>query len=246
MVPTYGAGREHREHRVKIKTHETIDSFLKGRLRIIQSRQGYRFSVDALLLAEFVSVKRGDLVVDLGAGCGIISLFLAVERQAGFIVGLELQEELASQAKRNIVLNEFENKIAIIQGNLRHLPMAPGLAHVVVCNPPYRQEKSGRINPEFSKAIARHELAVRVDDIVAAGKVLLKPGGRLALIYPANRLAEIFAKMRIHELEPKRLQIIFPDSASHAKLAMIEGRLKGKTGLKILPPIFGQGRFEIL
>lgn len=231
---------------MKIKEHETIDSFLNGRLRIIQSRQGYRFSVDALLLAEFVSVKREDLVVDLGAGCGIISLFLAVKRQVGFIVGLELQEELASQGKRNIVLNEFENKIAIIQGNLRHLPMAPGLAHVVVCNPPYRQEKSGRINPDFSKAIARHELAVSLDDIVAAGKALLKPGGRLALIYPANRLAEVFAKMRIQELEPKRLQIIFPDSASHAKRAMIEGRLQGKTGLKILPPIFGQGRFAIM
>ena len=230
---------------LKIKEHETIDTFLNGKLSIIQSRQGYRFSVDALLLAGFVSIKREDFVVDLGAGCGIISLFLASEREVGFIVGLELQEELASQAKRNIVLNEFEDKIAIIQGDLRHLPVAPGFAHVVVCNPPYRQEKSGRINPDFSKAIARHELAVSLDDIVAAGKTLLKPGGRLALIYPANRLTEILERMRIQELEPKRLQIIFPDSASHAKLAMIEGRLQGKSGLKILPPIFGQDRFSI-
>jgi len=231
---------------LKIREHEAIDTFLNGKLSIIQSRQGYRFSVDALLLAGFVSIESEDFVVDLGAGCGIISLFLASEREVGFIVGLELQEELASQAKRNIVLNEFENKIAIIQGDLRHLPVAPGFAHVVVCNPPYRQEKSGRINPDFSKAIARHELAVSLDDIVAAGKTLLKPGGRLALIYPANRLAEILERMRIQELEPKRLQIIFPDSASHAKLAMIEGRLQGKSGLKILPPIFGQGRFSIM
>jgi len=228
---------------LKIKEHETIDTFLNGRLRIIQSRQGYRFSVDALLLAEFVSIKSEDFVVDLGAGCGIISLFLAAKREVGYILGLELQEGLASQAKRNIVLNEFENKIAIIQGDLRRLPMAPGFAHVVVCNPPFRKEKSGRINPDSSKAIARHELAVSLDDIVAAGKVLLKPGGRLALIYPANRLAEVFAKMKIQELEPKKLQIVFPDTASHAKLAMIEGRLQGKSGLKILPPIFGQGRF---
>ena len=230
---------------LKIKEHETIDTFLNGKLRIIQSRQGYRFSVDALLLAGFVSIKSEDFVVDLGAGCGIISLFLASEREVGFVVGLELQEELASQAKRNIVLNEFEDKIAIIQGDLRHLPVAPGFAHVVVCNPPFRKEKSGRINPDFSKAIARHELAVSLDDIVAAGKVLLKPGGRLALIYPANRLTELFEKMRVQELEPKRLQIIFPDSTSHAKLAMVEGRLEGKSGLKILPPIFGQGPFSV-
>ena len=231
---------------MKIKAHETIDAFLNGRLRFIQPRQGYRFSVDALLLAEFVSIKSEDSIVDLGAGCGIISLFLAVEREAGFIFGLELQEELASQAKRNIMLNELEEKIAIIQGDLRHLPLAPGSAHAVVCNPPYRQKRSGRINPDPGKAIARHELEVSLDDILAAGKVLLKPGGRLALIYPANRLTEVFAKMRIEELEPKRLQIIFPDSASHAKLAMIEGRLQGRSGLEILPPIFGQGRFSVM
>ena len=229
-----------------IKADETIDSFLNGKLQIIQSRQGYRFSVDALLLAEFVSVKREDVVVDLGTGCGIISLFLAVKSEVGFIVGIELQAELASQAKRNIVFNKLEKKIAIIQGDLRHLPMGPGFAHIVVCNPPYRRQKSGRINPDFSKAIARHELSAKLDDILAAGKALLKPGGRLALIYPANRLTEIFAKMRIQEVEPKRLQIVFPNSYSHAKLAMIEGRLQGKSGLKILPPIFGQGRFSIM
>jgi len=211
---------------LRIKPHETIDTFFNGKLRIIQPRQGYRFSVDALLLAEFVSIKSEDFVVDLGAGCGIISLFLAVEREVSFVVGLELQEELTSQAKRNIMLNE--------------------LANVVVCNPPYRQGKSGRINPDLSKAIARHEIAVSLNDTLDAGKALLRPGGRLALIYPANRLTEVFAKMRTHELEPKRLQIIFPDSASHAKLAMIEGRLQGKSGLKILPPIFGQGRFSVM
>jgi len=231
---------------LKIETNETIDSFLNGKLQIIQSRQGYRFSVDALLLAEFVSIRSNDDVVDLGAGCGIISLVLAVKRKVGFIVGLELQEELASQAQRNIVLNKLEKKIAIIRGDLRHLPMCPAFAHIVVCNPPYRRQKSGRINPDFSKAIARHELSTKVDDILAAGKALLKPGGRLALIYPANRLAEIFAKMRIQDIEPKRLQIVFPNSYSHAKLAMIEGRFRGKSGLKILPPLFGQGQFSIV
>lgn len=230
---------------LKIKAHETIDSFFDGQLRIIQSRRGYRFSVDALLLAEFVSLKSGDCVVDLGAGCGIISLFLAVKREAGFIFGLELQGELASQAKRNIALNGLEKKIAVIQGDLRHLPLAPGFAHVVICNPPYRRERSGRVNPHPGKAIARHEITASLDDILAAGRILLKPGGRLALIYPASRLTEIFAKMKAQDIEPKRLRIIFPDSSSHAKLAMIEGVLSGESGLKILPPLFGQGGFSI-
>ena len=228
------------------KADETVDTFLNGKLRIIQSQRGYRFSVDALLLAEFVSIKDEDLVIDLGAGSGIISLFLATKRKVGFTVGIELQKELASQAQRNVALNELERKIAIIQGDLRHLPLARGFADVVVCNPPYRQQRSGRINPDESKAIARHEIAASLDAILAAAKALLKPGGRLTLIYPANRLTEIFTKMRKEGLEPKRLQIIFPDSASYAKLALIEGRLQGRSGLKILPPIFGQGRYSVL
>ena len=228
------------------KADETVDTFLNGKLRIIQSRRGYRFSVDALLLAEFVLIKDEDFVIDLGAGSGIISLFLAVNRKVGFIVGIELQKELASQAQRNVALNELERKIAIIQGDLRHLPLARGFADVVVCNPPYRQQRSGRINPDESKAIARHEIAASLDAILAAAKALLKRGGRLTLIYPANRLTEIFTKMRKEGLEPKRLQIIFPDSASYAKLALIEGRLQGRSGLKILPPIFGQGRYSVL
>jgi tRNA1Val (adenine37-N6)-methyltransferase len=228
------------------KADETIDSFLNGKLRIIQSRQGYRFSVDALLLAEFVLIKDEDFVIDLGAGSGIISLFLAVKRKVGFIVGIELQKELASQAQRNVALNELERKIAIIQGDLRYIPLTRGFADVVVCNPPYRQQRSGRINPDESKAIARHEIAASLDAILAAAKGVLKRGGRLTLIYPANRLTEVFTKMRMRGLEPKRLQIIFPDSASYAKLALIEGRLQGRSGLKILPPIFGQAGYSVL
>jgi len=227
------------------KTGETVDTFLNGKLRIIQSQRGYRFSVDALLLAEFVLIKDEDFVIDLGAGTGIISLFLAVKRKVGFIVGIELQKELASQAQRNVALNELERKIAIIQGDLRHLPLARKFADVVVCNPPYRQQMSGRINPDESKAIARHEIAASLEAILTAAKALLKLRGRLTMIYPANRLTEIFTKMRKEGLEPKRLQIIFPDSASYAKLALIEGRLQGRSGLKILPPIFGQGRYSV-
>ena len=227
------------------KTGETIDTFLNGRLRIIQSQKGYRFSVDALLLADFVILGDEDTVVDLGAGCGIISLFLAVQKEPGFIVGLELQGELVSQARRNVALNELEEKVAIIQGDLRHLPLSTGFADIVVCNPPYRTAQSGRINPDVGKAIARHEIAVSVDAVLAACKALLKRKGRLALIYPANRMAEVFTKMRQARLEPKRLQIIFPDSGSEAKLALIEGRLQARPGLKVLPPIFGQGAYSL-
>jgi tRNA1Val (adenine37-N6)-methyltransferase len=224
---------------------EQIDAFLDGQLKIIQSRHGYRFSVDALLLSDFVSITPGDVVIDIGAGCGIISLILAKKGRAVSIISLEIQEELTSQAKRNAVLNGFEESILVLRGDLRALPMASRCADVVVCNPPYRSGKSGRINPDPRKALARHEIAMSLLDILAAAKTLLRTGGKLALIYTANRLADVFSRMRSQDLEPKRLQLIHPDSASHAKLAMIEGRLGGKSGLTILSPIFGQGRFSI-
>jgi tRNA1Val (adenine37-N6)-methyltransferase len=228
-----------------LRKGEQIDAVLNGALRIIQSRHGYRFSVDALLLSEFVSIGPEDLVVELGAGCGVISLLLARKGSTRCIVGLELQDGLVSQAKRNVKLNGLEQRIAIIQGDLRALPLAPRCADLVVCNPPYRKGRSGRINPDPYKAIARHEIAVSLPDILAAGNMLLRSGGRLALIYPANRLAEVISTMRSQDLEPKRLQLVFPDSGSRAKLAMVEARLGGNPDLAVLPPIFGQGRFSI-
>jgi tRNA1Val (adenine37-N6)-methyltransferase len=227
------------------KPGETVDTFVNGRLLLIQSQKGYRFSIDALLLADFVMLGDEDIVIDLGAGCGIISLLLAVQKEPAFIVGLELQGELVSQARRNVALNELEEKITVIQADLRHLPLSTGFADIVVCNPPYRRAQSGRINPDVGKAIARHEIAVSLDAVLAASKALLKRKGRLALIYTANRMAEIFTKMRRERLEPKRLQLVFPDSASEAKLALIEGRLHARPGLKVLPPIFGQGNYSL-
>lgn len=230
---------------MRIKKDEILDTFVNGRLKVIQPDRGYRFSVDALLLAEFASIKSTDLVIDLGAGCGIISLLIAINRKAKFIFGLEIQKDLASQAKRNVTLNNLDGKIHIIRGDLRDLPIKPGSAGIVICNPPYRKGKSGRVNPDLSKAIARHEISANLHDILMAGKIILQPGGKLALIYPANRLPEIFSTMTSVGLEPKRLQIIFPDNKSNAKLAMIEGSLHGNPGLHILPPLFGQGSFSI-
>jgi tRNA1Val (adenine37-N6)-methyltransferase len=228
-----------------IKKDEVLDTIIRGRLKVIQPNRGYRFSVDALLLAEFASIKDTDSVVDLGAGCGIISLLIAINRKAKLIFGLEIQKDLASQAKRNVIINNLEGKVYIICGDLRKLPIKPGSASVVICNPPYRKGKSGRVNPDLGKAIARHEIFANLNHILMAGKTILQPGGKLALIYPANRLPEIFSTMRSFSLEPKRLQIIFPNNTSNAKLAMIEGSLHGNPGLKILPPLFGQGNFSI-
>jgi len=229
----------------ELRADETIDGFMDGRLRLIQSRSGYRFSIDAILLSQFVTARKGDVLVDLGTGCGIIPLILLLTSPIHYALGLELQWPLADQASRNVRLNGFGGNMAVVLGDIRQPPLRPHFADVVVCNPPYRKKESGRINPDPQRAIARHEIRASLEDILSAARELLKPKGRLAMIYPAFRLADVLWKMRKFRLEPKRVRVVYPGLSSEAKLVLIEACLEGRGGLKILPPIIEQGDFSL-
>ena len=230
---------------VKLLPGESIDEFMDGRLKLIQSKTGYRFSIDAILLSQFVTIKRGDRLVDLGTGCGIIPLILLLTRPVAYASGLEIQMDLAHQAARNTKLNGYEHKMGIIQGDLRQFPFEGSSADVVTCNPPYRPKNSGRINPDVQRAIARHEMLASLDDILNAASRILRAKGRLAMIYPAVRLVDVLVRMRGFNLEPKRVRVVYPGMESEAKLALIEATLGGRRGLKLLPPLFDQGEFSI-
>ena len=230
---------------IELLPDEDIDPFMDGRLRLIQSKDGYRFSIDAVFLSEFVTIRPGEVVVDLGTGCGVIPLILLLTKPVGYAFGLEVQKELAHQAARNTVINGFKDKMAVILGDLKHLSISNRSADVVICNPPYRKVKSGRINPDMRRAIAKHELMASVDDILHAARNILRKKGRLAMIYPAERLVDLVARMRRFTLEPKRIQINYPDLKSSAKLALIEASLGGRPGLEILPPLIGQGNYAV-
>lgn len=230
---------------IELRQGESIDEFMEGRLKLIQSKDGYRFSIDAVLLSHFVTIKPGDLVVDLGTGCGVILLILLLTRPVKHALGLEIQEDLASQAARNARLNGFEDRMNVVLGDIRRPPFAENSADVVVCNPPYRGVGSGRINPDTRKAIARHEILASIEDVMLAAKRLLREKGRLVVIYPSVRLVDILVRMRQFDLEPKRIQINHPGLTSSAKLVLMEASLGGKPGLEIAPPILGQGDFSI-
>jgi tRNA1Val (adenine37-N6)-methyltransferase len=234
-----------RSPHVALLPDESMDEFMDGRLKLIQSKTGYRFSIDAILLSQFVTIKRGDRIIDLGTGCGIIPLVLLLTRPVGQTFGLEIQRDLADQASRNIVLNGYENRMGLILGDIKHPPFAPSSADVVTCNPPYRPKNSGRINPDLQKAIARHEMLASLDDILNAASRTLRAKGRLAMIYPAARLVEVLVRMRGFNLEPKKIRVVYPGMESEAKLALIEASLGGRKGLKVLPPLFDQGDFSI-
>ena len=216
----------------------TLEELNIGGLHIRQPRQGYRFSLDAILLADFLRVKAGERLLDMGTGSGIIPLLASELTPAQEIVGLELQDRLTVLARENVRLNHLEDRITIVHGDLRHIAdiFHTGEFDVVCSNPPYRKVGSGRINPNSEAAIARHEVACALEDLVAAYKYLVKPGGKVFMIYLAERLGELMSHLRQYNLEPKRLRFVHSSHTAEASLALVEAHRDASAGLKILPP----------
>jgi tRNA1Val (adenine37-N6)-methyltransferase len=223
---------------------ETLDELYGGRLKIIQKKKGYRFSIDAVLLAHFARLKRGERVIDLGAGSGVISIILALRfPRSGRITGLELQGQLADMARRSVALNRLGERVDIVQGDIRNLTssLAVKSYDVAVFNPPYRRAGSGRINPDEERALARHEIRGSAADFLTASDRLLKDGGRVYLIYPAKRMVEILYRMRALGLEPKNMRIVYSRASSEGDFVLVEGLKGGGEEAKILPPLFIYG-----
>jgi tRNA1Val (adenine37-N6)-methyltransferase len=219
---------------------KTLDTFLGGRLRVAQERDGYRFSLDAVLLADFVRLRGGERVVDLGTGNGIIPLILAQKREdAGEIVGVEIQKRLAALAQKNVQNNGLEDLIHICQGDIKEIGdlFPPSSFDVVVTNPPYYRVLSGRVNPASQKAIARHEVMCTLDDMLQAARYLLKAGGRIAVIFPAHRSVTLLASLRSAMLEPKVLRWVYSREKEDAKFILTEAYKQGGEGVEVLPPL---------
>ncbi len=218
---------------------ETLDTFFEGKLQVIQKKKGYRFSVDAVLLSRFVKIRRDEKVIDLGTGCGILPLLLSQTTKARSFVGIEIQEALAQCAKKNVDLNHLEEKITILQQDLRELRkiFAAGSFDVVLSNPPYRKYRSGRINPSPEKAIARHEIEGTLEDLTSVAHYLLPAKGRCYFIFPAMRTVDLLVALRSRELEPKRLQFVYPRIGEDAKFVLTESVKTSGVELKIVPPL---------
>lgn len=218
---------------------ETLDEILDGRLRVFQKKRGYRFSLDAILLAHFISLKAKSKAIDLGTGSGIIPLILAARFPHVSFAGLEIQADLAALANRSIQLNGLKEHISIIHGDARKIKnIFPAHSFdAVTFNPPYRKINSGRINPDWEKAIARHEIKGSLKDFLQAAKYLLKPGGKVFAIYPAKRLAQLVSLFRDNSIEPKRMKFVFSAAKSAAEFVLAEGRTGSREELQIEPSL---------
>lgn len=219
---------------------ESLDEILDGRLRIFQHKTGYRFSLDSIMLAHFVSLKTRARAIDLGCGNGIIPLVLAQRFPHAHFVGLEIQENLAHLARKNSQMNNLEDRVKIVSGDARHVKnILPAHSFdTVIFNPPYRKLHSGRINPLQEKAIARHEIIGSLKDFLNASQHLLKPAGKVFTIYPATRFIELVHLFRNSNIEPKRIKPVYSDNVSEAEFTLVEGRQGGREELRMEPPLF--------
>ncbi|MDR1702631.1 MAG: tRNA1(Val) (adenine(37)-N6)-methyltransferase [Sporomusaceae bacterium] len=221
-----------------LKPGERLDDLMIKGLKLIQHEDEFRFSLDAVLLANFATLKKEARAVDLGTGTGVIALLLAA-RGAQETVGVEISPLLAEMAARSIALNGLAAKARIIEGDLLQVKdfLPAGQWDTVVSNPPYRPLGEGFLSPKAQIARARHEASATLRDVVGAARFLVKYRGRFAMVHLPERLAEIMAVMRDAQLEPKRLQLIYPKIGRKPNLVLIEGVRGAKSGLDVLPPL---------
>lgn len=223
----------------ELKAGETLDTLRCGGLQIIQHRNGYRFSIDPVLLAHFATVQPGDRVADLGCGSGVVAMLLARRHAEISVLGVELQSEQVDRARRSVGLNQLEQRVEIVQADVRSLdPALHGGFERVVSNPPFRPLLNGRRSHGDERAAARHELSGGIEEFVGAAGRLLRHGGTMAMIHLSERVVDIMTAMRLARLEPKRIRYIHSRCGSEARLVMIEGRKNGKPGLHTEAPLY--------
>ena len=218
---------------------ETLDALFGGALQLYQKKQGYRFSIDSILLADFVTIRSGNKVFDLGTGNGVVPLILAYRYPSILLTGVEIQRQMADRAARNIRLNGYEDRIVIAQIDIAMTVerFKPESFDVVVCNPPYRQTSSGRLSFSDEKQIARHEIKASLDDFVRAAAFLAKNKGCFACIHLGDRTVDLVSTMRSAGLEPKRLRSVHAFSDAKASMVLVEAVKGGRKGVDILRPL---------
>jgi tRNA1Val (adenine37-N6)-methyltransferase len=219
---------------------ETVDTLFEESIQLVQAKNGYRFSLDPVLLADFTTLPPKGRVLDLGAGCGVLAVLLARRGPDLRVIGWERQTALARRAVRGAALSGLAARVVIVETDLRDYRRleSSGSFDLVVTNPPYRPARSGRVAPQDERAAARHELAGGLEDFLAAASWCLIEGGRFAMIHLAERLSEIMVKMSAVKLEPKRLRLVHPRRGDAARMVLIEARKGGAVGLKIEPPLY--------
>lgn len=224
---------------IELKEQERLDELQRNGYRIIQNPEKFCFGMDAVLLSGFARAGKGDRVLDIGTGTGIIPILMAAKTEAAHLTGLEIQKESADMARRSVALNCLTERIEIVTGDIREADRIfdPASFDVVTCNPPYMIGHHGLQNQDAPKAIARHEICCSLEDIVSAAARLLRPGGHFFMVHRPFRLAEIIVSMTGRRLEPKRMRLVYPFADKEPNMLLIEGVRGGKPRMTVEKPL---------
>lgn len=224
---------------VRLKERERLDELQRNGYRIIQNPEKFCFGMDAVLLTGFAGARKGERLLDLGTGTGIIPLLMEAKYRYTHLVGLEIQAESADMAARSVRLNGLCDKIEIVTGDIKEADRIFPAASFdcITCNPPYMIEKHGIANPDGPRAIARHEILCTFEDVAKQTEKLLKPGGHFFLVHRPFRLAEILVTLVQHKLEPKRMQMVYPYVDREPNMVLLEAVRGGKSRMTVEKPL---------
>ena len=224
---------------IKLKEKERIDELQRNGYQIIQNEDGFCFGMDAVLLSGYAVVRRGENVLDMGTGTGIIPILLEAKTEGRHFTGLEIQPQCVDMARRSVALNHLEEKIEIVEGDIKTASSLFGksIFDVITTNPPYMNENHGLKNPHLPKAIARHELLCSLEDVVREAALMLRPGGRCSMVHRPRRLIEIITMLSAHKLEVKRLKPVYPTIDKEATMVLLEAVRGGKPLMKLEKPV---------
>lgn len=224
---------------MQIYGKEVTTDDLQNGYYIYQPADGFRFGVDAVLLSEFSRIKPGENILDMGTGTGIIPILLAAKTKGRHFTGLEIQEFSAAVARESVLLNKLEERIDIVNGDIKEASKLFGNEsfNVIVSNPPYMIADHGLRNDADEKYIARHEALCTFDDIAREASRVLISKGRFYLIHRPFRLAELFMTLKKYKLEPKRMRLVHSYVDKEPQMVLIEASKGGNSGIKIEKPL---------
>lgn len=222
-----------------LKPGERIDDLQFRGLKLIQDPESFCFGTDAVLLADFATIKKNALVCDLGTGTGILPILLWGRHEFARCDAVEIQPSMAEMASRSMRLNGLQNHVNIWENDLRsvHDFLPGGVYGTVICNPPYQQKKTGEQSHIEAHALSRHEETCTLDDVCRAAAFLLKYGGSFALIQRSDRLADVFSALRACKLEPKRCRLVQSRADKPAYAVLVEAIKGGKQFLRFEPTL---------
>ncbi|MDL2280848.1 tRNA1(Val) (adenine(37)-N6)-methyltransferase [Selenomonadales bacterium OttesenSCG-928-I06] len=223
---------------IKLNPGERIDDLILKDFKIIQNKNEFCFALDAILLANFVKIKRNSEIIDLGTGTGVIPIILAA-RGAQKILGIDINKSLIDMAKRSVKLNNLSDKVDFVNADLRTIKevLPANCTDIIVTNPPYYKVNSGFLNSNENIAIARHEIKITLSEIIENASYLIKNGGSFFMIHIPERIDEIIFKLNELKLYPRNIQFVYPNIKKSPNMLLIEAISGEKKQINILPPL---------